>query len=181
MRCLKVSRFDEWAKSAAQGDSPLRAWRRTRRARTAGADAAGIDRRDLLKKAGLVGGAAVLAGPLIQSVTSPAYAVSPNTCSDPRGCGGVGCAPCAAGTSCRANTDCLSLVCNQHGVCAAPDGSTCVGKNGGERNAYCASGKCDTATNTCLKSSLAPCTENTECASGKCNNVALAGTPGTCK
>lgn len=177
----QVSGFDEWAKSSAQGESLLGAWRRARR-KTAPASGQGIDRRALLKRAGIVGGAALVAGPLIQSVTSPAYAVS-GVCNDPRGCGnGPGCTPCPAGTSCSGDTECLSLVCNERGVCSAGDGETCVGSNSGLKNVNCTSGRCDPATNTCLRSSGAVCTENPQCASGTCNNaVPLAGTPGTCK
>lgn len=177
-----MSRFDDWAKSAAQGESPLRAWRRSRTGSRATDSAGGIDRRALLKKAGLVGGATLVVGPLIQSVTSPVFAASPTVCSDPRGCGGPGCLPCAAGTSCSTGTECVSLVCNQHGVCAQLDGQSCGSGSPGQRNAVCASGKCDTTSNTCLKSSGAACLENTECASNTCKNaLPLAGTPGTCK
>lgn len=177
-----MSRFDEWAKLSAQGESPLRAWRRGRAARSVASSAAGIDRRELLKKATLVGGATIIGSSLIQSVTSPALAVS-GVCADQRGCGtGTGCVGCAAGQSCSTGAECLSLVCNQHGVCAAGDLQDCGTGSQGQRNAMCASGKCNPTTNTCLLSSGKPCATNDQCGSNKCENAApLGGTPGTCK
>ena len=179
-----MSRFDDWAKSSAQGESFLRAWRRSRREAT---PTEGIDRRELLKKAGIVGGATLFAGPLIQSVSTPAFAAPTSaTCTAPAGCGDPtahpGCLPCLDGQACSTGTDCASGVCSSNGVCAVADNGTCVGANQGAKNQNCKSGSCDNKTNTCLQSSGSVCTSNTQCASGHCDSpVPLGGAPGTCR
>lgn len=153
-----MSRFDDFAKSRAEGRGLASALKRTRARAGAGARAgtesegsAGVSRRDLMKKAGLVTGATVVGSTLIQSVTAPAFgAVSPG-CFDPgNNCGGPVCAPCPNGAMCATTSDCASGYCSNH-ICVAQDpisdGSPCTGTTSLQRDFSCRSEYCDDAGN----------------------------------
>lgn len=140
-----MSRFDAFAKSVAAGRGLLGSWRSTRP--DAAADAS---RRDLLKRAGLVSGAAVIGSTVIETVTAPAFAVVSAVCTDPvNNCGGSTCIQpqCTDGGRCVGHSDCVSGFCNRNSCTAfgIPDGSPCANGSGIQKDASCASGYCDSS------------------------------------
>lgn len=148
-----MSRFDDFAKSRAEGRGLFSALKRTRQGLEPDGES-GVSRRDLMKKAGLVTGAAVVGSTLIQSVTAPAWAASCTGASDSVAmCGGAGATPCPRcinGLTCTNGTDCVSGYCS-NSTCAdapLPAGTACVGINQQLKDASCATGYCG-ATDTC--------------------------------
>ena len=143
--------IDGWAKRAARKDET--------------AELGGINRREMLKRAGVVG-TAVWAVPVIQSVAAPAFAASNTVCptgaSDPQAqCGGPNCVQCGAGKTCNTNGDCFSGSC-VGGVCQrAVVGSVC------SSNADCHSNRCTGGVCTGSNYGTA-CTSGDSCSSGRC-------------
>ena len=161
-----LTKFDDWAQSSARHGGVLNAWK-ARRA-THVEPAPNMTRRQLMKRAGIVGAATVWATPLIQSVVTPAWAAvscAPNcpngsTCTLPAECASLTCAgglcvaagsivnasPCGAGTTAQKDASCQSGYCNGSNVCAAPPGNValggaCHGNTTTEASANCASGR----------------------------------------
>lgn len=164
-----MSWFDNAAKAAAR--------------RSAGAGdlepGSELTRRDALKKAGIVGGAALWMTPVVQTVLAPpasATVVGQPTCT---GACGQGCASlCGAGGTCDNNLDCLSNSCD---LVAGTCNQGAVGANCGTSNANCTTGRC--FSGTCAgKPRGATCSANTECYSGSCNGNACGAVNngGTC-
>ncbi len=145
--------IDGWAKRAARKDSAAEV-----------AELGGINRRDMIKRAGVVG-AAVWAVPVIQSVAAPAFAASNQLCPSPTDpaaqCGGPNCTQCNAGKTCANNTDCFSGACVD-GVCSrAVVGSVCAS------NSDCHSNRC--TGGVCTGSNYGTsCSANDDCSSGRC-------------
>lgn len=143
------SRFDDWAKASARP---------------------GMSRRDVLKRAGIIGVATVWATPIVQSVGAPAFAAT-GICipSDPSGCGGTCPNKCAFGLTCTTTADCNAGLSCSGGVCKIADGQNCSGANP-TGDASCASGKCggSGSQKVCLRSTGAACTAGSQCASGTC-------------
>jgi hypothetical protein len=167
--------FDNWAKSAAKRDVP--------RVDAAEAEHEGISRRDMLKRAGVVGAATVWAAPVIQSVMAPAYAQASNpppvcTPSDPSGCGGTCTSRCGFNKVCTSNTDCLSNSCTGTGTkhCAkSPALGACLVASD------CTTGICTGAV--CQKAAPAgTCATNSDCTTNVCttNVCQKAANGGTC-
>ncbi|HVE62596.1 MAG TPA: twin-arginine translocation signal domain-containing protein [Mycobacteriales bacterium] len=156
-----MSWFDNAAKSAAR--------------RSAGADdvdpSSGLTRRDALKKAGIVGGAALWMTPVLQSITVPAYANS-----HPQGQTGLD-----AGAACTSGTECASGSCS--GTVGNP--GTCQPVNAGgpcgtsaNAGTNCTTGVC--LAGTCQKNGTGgTCAGNTDCLSNDC--IANGPQAGTCK
>lgn len=160
-----------------------------------GDEAAGITRRDALRRAGVIG-AAVVAVPMMDSVLAPAFATTSGpgggTCTKPSDgsamCGGsAGCPRCQKGQRCKVDTDCIS------GICVEPtsgkrasNGGVCGPSNTGEQcyeSADCAAGLTCTGfskkhVGTCQPTGGgggggggSACTSNKDCGSGKiCQN-----------
>ena len=151
--------FDDWAKRSA---------RRAAVPPQQAGDGAGMTRRDMLKKAGIVGVATVWAAPVIQSVTAPAYAQPYTpvcTPSDSSGaCGGNCPTKCGFNRTCTAGSDCLSGTCTS-GKCAksATGGSCLLGSD-------CNSGTC--LAGTCRANAVGgTCQSNADCTSANCNTT----------
>lgn len=143
------SRFDDWAKASARP---------------------GMSRREVMKRAGLIGVATVWATPIVQSVGAPAFAAT-GVCipSDPSGCGGTCPNKCALGLTCASSGDCSSGLTCRTGVCKVADDQPCQGTNNTTRDTNCASGKCGSGNpKLCLRSTGAACTSNGQCANGTC-------------
>lgn len=149
-----MSRFEEWAKASGRGGSLFGAFRRSRVAEAdaaplpgATADEGGLDRRQLFKRAGIIGMATVWATPVVQSVLAPVATAASPGCTpgpDPSGCGGT-CAPCALGLACSQSTDCSSGNCTG-GVCRVANGQACVGSTAAQKDVNCGSGYCNGTT-----------------------------------
>ena len=141
------SRFDDWAKASARP---------------------GMSRRDVMKRAGIIGVATIWATPIVQSVGAPAFATSPICIpSDPSGCGASCPSRCSLNLVCNSTLDCASGLTCKSGLCKVSDDQTCQGANGPAKDANCASGKCG-GGNTCLRSQGATCTNKNQCASNTC-------------
>lgn len=171
-----MKRFDDWAKSSARRAAEP----------TPETQASGISRREMLKKAGIVGAATVWAAPVVQSVMAPATAqVSPPpipTCTAPDGsCGSPAknctsvCPPdqnraCADNSDCDGNCSGTPLVCVK-----APVGGHCYTNTG------CTQARCNTTTQTCLTGATgATCTANSQCVTNKCTSGTCAQSTGGC-
>lgn len=170
--------FDAWAKSSAKEAG-----------RTEPADAspspapAGINRREVLKRAGIIGAATVWATPVIQSVSPPAYAllgsILPQQCTAPDGtCGDLndGCTsvcPPDQNKRCADNNDC-------DGTCNTANPKVCVKSAVGGHcttNTGCTQNRCNLTNSTCEKgAAAAPCTADSQCKSGKCLATNVCGT-----
>ena len=167
-----MTNFDDLAKSSAENGSLFKAWRANRAAEHEVVPS--MTRRQLMKRAGVVGAATVWATPLIQSVMTPAWAV-------------VSCTPnCAVGRPCGVDADCLSKNCTA-GICK-PARSNVTGtpcSTGGttlQQDQSCVSGYCELTTNICLvpPTGLAqgaschgatPTIADNECTSQICNGI----------
>lgn len=165
-----VSRWiDDWAKESTER-SWWSAWRHARRGRPRGepeaVGSAGMSRRDLIRRAGVVGAVAWTV-PLIETVVAPDYAAASGgggTCepSDPSGCGGTCPTRCGTGKTCTQDSDC-------QGGCDLTT-KKCVASHGGgacTENAGCDTGTC--INDTCAYLSAgAPCTHGDQCYSNSC-------------
>jgi hypothetical protein len=131
-----------------------------------------MSRRDVMKRAGIIGVATIWATPIVQSVGAPAFAAT-GVCvpSDPSGCGGTCPGKCSLNLTCGTTTDCASGLTCTGTKCKVSDGASCQG-TGTTADTNCASGKCGNGNpKLCLKSNGATCAVNGDCASGHCRVV----------
>ncbi|HWH30505.1 MAG TPA: hypothetical protein VNU26_16395 [Mycobacteriales bacterium] len=138
--------------------------------------AAGMTRRQALKRAGFVVGATAWATPVVQTVMAGSAAATPvqqPTCptgaTDTSGtaCGGSYCPKCGADKLCTQNSDCLSNECVTSGnkkVCAkSTAGKSCTG------NADCTTNIC--TGNTCRQAGAGgSCDIPSDCTTGVCGS-----------
>lgn len=126
-----------------------------------------LSRRQLLKRVGVVAGAAWTV-PLIQSAVAPAAAASGTMGSSPYG------APCSSNLDC-ASGYCINGICGQPGVFWA--GSSCV-KNADCWSGICRGGKCKPGPLGQVCATAADCQNNISCAAG---NQTCGGAGATCQ
>lgn len=130
-------------------------------------DQGGLTRRDVIKRAGVIGAAAWTV-PVLQTALAPAASAS----VPPDPCAGVCTVTCkckAGSGTCSTNTQCATGTVCIGGVCRIPYGSTATCSSNAQcQSLNCVNGICGKAwTNT-------TCTQDNQCLSNKCNGGACS-------
>ena len=131
----------------------------------------GLTRRDVLKRAGVIGVAWTV--PTVLSAQAPAAAASAPACLNI--CGGT-CPPCGPGSGpCSTGAQCASGLICQGGLCLIPFGNTTPCTASGQ----CQSANCSGTTGSpgvCLASwPGSTCSSDAQCLSNKCNGGSCFG------